>query len=524
MRSIKGLCLLLVLLISFLLMCLNFASDPQLGDEGVLAMDGWRILRGEVPHRDFFQGFPPLAAYVQALSFRILSPSVLSVRLLGFFYGIILISAALFFFRSFISDKLVMAAALSIIVPAGFGNWMFGSHHWLCAILQLSGAILLLASLRKGSLGLSACSGMALGLAVFTLQDQGGYAVIGLLAVSAVVPGENRKLFVTASLSAIASFLALSAFLALYAGPGQLFFDWVYFPLFFYKQLHKADAGAVLGYFTDEWNWSYVSRAPLYAVGSALKNDFMMVSPLLALLSLAWLWVKKARPREELAVLTVFPAAFFLGALHRFSPTNLVWGFPLTLPFFALMDHFCSKAGKWKQAALASSAFLMMVFFAISLGEAHIISSSSYPKYEIESRAGRYSTMDGRKAESVNGILDEIDRRVPEGEPMFCVGYVPLVNFLSGRPNPTRFNFFHFGVFFSPGQTISFRESLEQGKVSWGVSLRENMNERNGGSILPGFRPVFANEMFVLWEKKNAASQVRKSFSDDGRVGVPGNE
>ena len=524
MRSAKALCLLLVLLVSFLLMCLNFASEPQLGDEGVLAMDGWRILRGEVPHRDFFQGFPPLAAYVQALFFRLFSPSVLSIRLLGFIYGIFLILATVLLYRSFIADKLVMAAALSIIVPAGFGNWMFGSHHWLCALLQVSGAVLLLASLKNRSLVLPLCSGVLLGLAVFTLQDQGGYAVIGLLAVSAAVPGENRKAFIYASLSAVATFLALSAILAFFSGPGQLFFDWVYFPLFFYKQLHTTDSAAILSYFTDEWNWSYIRQAPLYAVGSALKNDFMMISPLLAAVSLVWMWVRKTRPREELLVLTVFPAAFFLGSLHRFSPTNLVWGFPLTLPFFALMDHLYSRTGRSRRAALVSASFLMIVFFAISLGEIHILSSSSYPKYEIVSEAGRYSTMDARKASSVNGILQEVERRVPEGEPMFCVGYVPLVNFLSSRPNPTRFNFFHFGVFFSPGQTISFRESLEQGKTSWGVSLRENMNEKNGGAILPGFRPVFANEMFVLWERRKASPPVKKDFSDEGRNGVATDE
>jgi len=62
--------------LSTLSLSTSFNWDPILGDEGILAMDGFRICKGEVPNRDFFQFIPPLSGYLQAMSFKISGFSV----------------------------------------------------------------------------------------------------------------------------------------------------------------------------------------------------------------------------------------------------------------------------------------------------------------------------------------------------------------------------------------------------------------------------------------------------------------
>ena len=63
---------LLVFLASFLYLYLfrdYTAMDP---DEGIILQGGERILRGQVPYRDFFSFFTPGSYYLLALLFKIL--------------------------------------------------------------------------------------------------------------------------------------------------------------------------------------------------------------------------------------------------------------------------------------------------------------------------------------------------------------------------------------------------------------------------------------------------------------------
>lgn len=59
--------LLIIYLLSLILLFVSLDLHPQVGDEGILAMDGWRIFKGEMAQKNFFQFIPPLAKYIQPL-------------------------------------------------------------------------------------------------------------------------------------------------------------------------------------------------------------------------------------------------------------------------------------------------------------------------------------------------------------------------------------------------------------------------------------------------------------------------
>jgi len=528
MKNPGSLALLIVCLASFLLLCLNFSSEPQLGDEGVLAMDGWRICRGEVPHRDFFQLIPPMAAYLQSFCLNISGVSVFSVRILGLIYGIALLALAFLFYGKMLRDRLVLAASLSIIVPAGFDAWMFGSHHWLCDILQLAGSVLLLAAIRNSSKPLSFVAGIFFGSAAFALQDQGGYAIAGLLVAGIIFSGGKSLPFRYAAAGALSGFVLLVFPLVLsVGGVSPLWHDWVLFPLLNYKD--AANPGGIreaLGFFTVEWDLRSIKEAPLYTIGLALKTDILILSPLFCAASLIYLWIKKAVDRNVLALITIISLSFLFGSMHRFAPRNAQWGFVLTLPVFIVLEILSNSARRRATRCLALTAVILVlaVFLLLSVGETCLSLSGRIGKYRVSGNTGSYSSTDAALSSNLNGLIAAIEDKVPKDESFFCAGYVPLVNYIVKRPNPTRYNFMVFGGYYSKNQMMIWKESILKENIRWGVSLRENMNEHNGGSILPGFRPAFVNEMFVLWERKKAVPPVKSSLAEDVRSGAPTNE
>jgi len=123
-----------------------------------------------------------------------------AVRFLGFVYGTLLLLLTFLFYRKYIKSDMVTALALSFIVPFGVGSWLFGSHHWLVAILQICGGIVFSHSLEHKSRFWAVISGIFFGNAIFTMQDQGGYLVIGLIICTFFVSKKREKIFLHCSL------------------------------------------------------------------------------------------------------------------------------------------------------------------------------------------------------------------------------------------------------------------------------------------------------------------------------------
>ena len=504
MRVTGRIFLLLVLALSVFLLFVAFDLKPEPGDEGILTMDAWRISGGEVPHRDFFQFIPPLAAYIQALFFKLLGPSVFSVRLLGLIYGLLLLSLSYYIHGKFISEPLIMALSISFVVIFGVSSWEFGSHHWLCGILQLSALAVLLGAQGKKSLPLSLAGGALLGMAVFALQDQGGYAVAGLALVSFFSPREERRYFLIPAAAAVATFSLLSLPFALAAGPVQLYRDWILFPLFYYKLSHgnQVFLSGVAGKFLSVWDMTMIRQAPDFVIGYALGSSFILLMPVLAPLSLFVAWKKRLLPTREFLLVTVFVAAFLLTSFHRFALSNLLWAFFALFPLHLLLDRLM-KSGN-KRARIAAAAFSMLVIascLAYGVSKARFCLDRDRI-FTVTGAAGTYRMLDPGSAASMRELLEVIDRNVKQDEPLFCAGYIPLVNFLSARKNPTRLNFVYFGGYYSREQVMTWSETLERKKVPWGVSARETINESNAGVLIPGYRMAFANDRYILWKRK----------------------
>src|ERR1700739_170835 len=72
--------LLLVWLLSAVYAGMNLKREWVPHDEGILAQAAERVLHGEIPHRDFNDPYTGGVAYLDALAFRIFSPTLLALR------------------------------------------------------------------------------------------------------------------------------------------------------------------------------------------------------------------------------------------------------------------------------------------------------------------------------------------------------------------------------------------------------------------------------------------------------------
>jgi hypothetical protein len=93
--------------------------------------------------------------------------------------------------------------------------------------------------------------------------------------------------------------------------------------------------------------------------------------------------------------------------------------------------------------------------------------------------------------------------RVPADAPAFCKGFIPLVSFLSGRPNPTPYTFLLTPGYNTDSQAREWMASLDARNIQWGFS--ERFTPRKGDLVddylLRVYRPVWNNEEYVLWQR-----------------------
>jgi len=502
--NLKGQLLIsLVVLLSIILLFVSFYFRPELGDEGILAMDGWRVYRGEIPQKDFFEFIPPLSAYIQSTFFKIFSVSVFSLRLLGLVYAILLILIVYVFYKKFIKNDVVISLSLSFLVPFGFCSWLFGSHHWLVAILQISGGILLLHSLNTKSKLYSVLSGILFGFSVFTLQDQGGYLIIGLIIGSFFIAIEERKIFIISSVSSILTFFFLCLPLAYATSVRQLFWDWVYFPLFHYKGAagNKFTIENFINQILSSWSLEAIRVSPFYAISASLSETFIALTPFLSVLSMVYIIKKRVIDRTKVVLVTIFSLSFLFGAFHRLAITNLSWGFAALLPFYVLIENELKNGKKGQKVLVALSVAIFLtsnLVFAISRINHSLKVGDSYL---VQSAAGKYRFFNPYTSESLSNFIKSIDN-VPQNEPMFCIGYVPLINFLTNHPNPTPFNFILPGGYYSKEQIKLWIYSVESKKVEYGISEKKILNEEQGRMLLPNYEAVYSNDLFILWKRK----------------------
>jgi hypothetical protein len=500
---------LLAVLLATVFLAARINKGIYVGDEGVACMSAWRIAQGQTPVADFFELETPLAAYTLAGVFGVLGPSVLASRLLGFVYGVLLIALMWWLSGLFLRRPGPRAFALALLIPFGVGAWPLPSHHW-AADLCLMGALGLLArGMDDSSPAWPLLGGACTAAGALCLQDQGGYAVIliGLFVLPSLPKGIRSRFSLAwlAGLSAVA--LAMLGTL-LHGGAtiSGMIRDWVVFPATQYgggqgsmweaaggwrEVLHGLSAGQF-------------KAAPLYLPLTLLTYGILFLLPLgavaagVACIRGRWFGLPKS------LLLAAVGLAFLGCALHRWALMNLTWASPalgllVAVALDRLWDHRLPQVRAVARWGTGACLTVLMAF-----GGVGVFRQSLAESFDIESPSGVLHTFNPSQARALQAFVDAIGVQVPAGAPAFSWGYIPMVSFMTGHPNPTRYDTFVTSPpYNSPGQARDWMRTLEEKQVGWGFShaLPISKNDPVAPFLATHFRVVWTNGDYTLWQR-----------------------
>jgi hypothetical protein len=500
---------LVVCLLAVAFLSVRVNKGIYLGDEGVACMAGWRVAQGETPVADFFQLETPLPAYTLGLALKALGATVGTDRLVGFLYGLLLIALAHALAKVFLQSPLARAAALAFLIPFGVGAWPFASHHWAADLWLMLALWLLAREAPRWKLPGPVFGGAAVAAGALCLQDQGGYALLAVAVfVPLALPPGRRLAFLGAWLGGAAAVSAAAMLLLLReVSLRQLVQEWVLFPLNRYGGLQGSmltQGGGwkeVFGGLT----WSQFLTAPLYVSGALLSYGLLFALPGAALVGGGLCVGRGWLPGPRRAALCAVALAFAGGAAHRWSIMNLVWAAPVLAILAAVpTDQWLNSprsilrlGSRWTAGAT--------LFVLCAFGVAGIVRQSSVQAFAIRAPRGTLHTFDARQAAALQPFLNVIRERVPEGAPAFMWGYIPLVNFLTGHPNPTRYNILLTSPpYNTPAQVREWMGALDGKKVPWGFSHAFPVGAQDPVAPYLAFHydAVWTNGAYTLWRRK----------------------
>ncbi len=475
-----------------------FDQKLLLGDEGTILLDAWRIASGEIPHRDFFQGFPPASFIPTAALFLLFGPSLLAGRLLAFALAVSIVLSLDLVLRKLEADRVLRLLSLALLIPFGVSYWPIPSHHWWAALHCLLSAYFLLSapgSRKPRHAYFSA--GVFAALAAFSLQDQGGYFIIftALLYLPAL-EGRERKEAIWGGLTGVGTVaLLFSAWLLPTAGIGNLVNDLLVFPLTSYHNIegHKFDLFSGWRSVMPVFSRDGFGKAPLYLGSMTLIAFFFMLVPVISFASLSFGRVRKLAPSPQIAVAASLAISAFLTALHRWSFTNLVWALPGLLPAMFLL---------WKtsQAKRFFSATAIVIVAAATVFSVSFYRAAAPERLvTIASSAGSLRAFNSGEVQDLLRLLDHIERFKKPGDTLFCSGFHSLINIFTLMKNPTPFD--SFLVFNTESQYQRLFSELGSERITWICmpKTRDSANARIIPVISGKYDLSFENDRYMLY-------------------------
>jgi len=495
---------------AFLMVLLHFDLQPVVGDEGVCCMDAWRMASGQIPQADFFEIIPPATHAFLALFYLILGPTVWSTRLAGSVCGAALVLVVGLLSFRLARRPLHRAIPLALLIPFGVGVWPFPSHHWLVSVLQMAAMVCLLRAAERAAPAWAFVGGVLGGLGVLTLQDQGIYGLLAvpLLFLPFLPAGDRRRVFASWLGGAAAVGLASAALVLPHVSVATLLHDWCLFPAGQYHEIPDNVVGFSEGWLQilGQWNPAAFRIAPVYSATIAINSLLVYLLPLAAAPALILLWRSEGFPRHRWGLVAGFTLAFLGGAMHRWSLMNLIWAAPVpALAVSLCLDRLGGEhSPRLRRAGTVIGAILLCPALLFGVLRAKQIFVQDL--HGVVAPAGSYRTFNPTLAEDLQAFVDAVEERIPPGEPVFCRGYVPLLNFLTLRPNPTPYTIMITPGYNTPEQVGRWKASLEDQGVLWGFApaYRPSPEDAADRYLLSRFHPVWQNGRYMILRRSEA--------------------
>jgi len=403
-----------------------------LNDEGIYLDGGLRVLHGQVPYKDFFALTGPGTFALVAASLRVFGTTLAAARL-PVVFDIAILTACLFWVVSKLSSQLTAAfASFTFLAFVTLGDTAaVANHRWDSSAWAVLAVTLIIAADEKSKISTFA-AGIAVGVAAWCTPPVALVAVA--LAVCLVANRATRGLFV-AYAGGVAVTLAAGVTWIASAGALPAMLNSLWWNASNYSGANRVWYGSVTGGYAN-----LVKGGSLVNTASTIVLLLFLTLPAtMPFLSAIWLW---KRPSMTVVMLMVTGFALILSTYPRWDLNHLTW---ISAPFYALVAVWIART-PFKKA--------VGVIVLIAAGSCTMVSIQQ--RFHETARVTSVGSVHGKSSDL--DVLATIQARVKPSDTLFVFPYRPLLYFVTGAHNPTRYSFLQPGMFSDQDESEALNE------------------------------------------------------------------
>ena len=401
-------------------------------DEGIYLDGASRVARGQAPYRDFFTFTGPGTFWVYGAVFQLFGATLANARFvlsveIALLAAIIYWIAATLTTGTFAAGIALMFATFCLDSP---GN-LYITHRWDSNTAAMAAVALACLALRKPNRACWIASGACLAIAAWITPPF--VTVIVLVAAWTAWTGGFR---------AIRDFSLGVAAPSLIA-TGVLLYHRAFEPMT--RQLLWATSNYSAG---NRVPYGYLLENPHgVKLIEVLTPALLPVITYLGVAALLFLGRKQLQQNKAvLTLLVVFSAGVLVAGLPRLGAHQLVFVSPV---FWILCGYVLFTAAgpmrRWLTPALAVASCLMLI--------SSFLTDRRFTAVVETNAAEVKCTPEDAK------LLSALIARISPGDTLFVFPYLPIVYFLTGAENPSRYSFLQ------PGMMTDTDESIAAGEL-----------------------------------------------------------
>ena len=397
-----------------------------LSDEGIYLDGGLRVLHGQMPYKDFFALTGPGTFALIAASLRVFGTTLAAARL-PVLWDLAIMTACVYWLVSRLSNQLTAAlASFAFLAFVTLGETaVVANHRWDSSAWAVLAATLIVAAAEnpsdQRSRAIACVAGIAAGIAAWCTPPVALAAValgICLIAYRAV-----RRLFVSYA-GGVAAALAAGLSWIVSNGALHAMIDSFRWSATNYSGPNRTWYGTVMGGYGNLIRGTSAANVAI----TFLLLVFFTLPATLPFFSAIWL---RKRPSMSVVILLATGAALVLSTYPRWDLFHLTW---VSAPFYALVAPL-----------VASSVFKKPVALIVLIAAASCCMVSIQDRLHEITRATSTGVVHGKQGDV--DVLETVQARVQPSDTMFAFPMRPMLYFMTGAHNPTRYSFMQPGMF-----------------------------------------------------------------------------
>lgn len=405
-----------------------------LNDEGIYLDGGLRLLHGQVPYKDFFALTGPGTFALMAASMRVWGTTLAAARM-PVVFDIAILTACLFWLAAKMSNQITaIFASFTFLAFVTLGDTaVVANHRWDSSAWAVLAVTLIVAAVdSKRFSAMSFAAGIAVGIAAWCTPPVALVAVA--LGACIIVYRAMRPLFLA---YAVGVAVTLTAGVIWIASVGALpaMLDSLLWSASNYSGANRVWYGSVTGGYANLLHGGSVGNTA--SVIAVLL--FLTLPATLPFMSAIWLW---KHPSMTIVMLMVTGFALILSTYPRWDLNHLTW---VSTPFYALVAVLIARTS-FKKAVAAIVLIASSACFMVSIEQ----------RIHETTRVTSVGTVHGKSADL--DVLATIQARVKPSDTLFVFPYRPLLYFVTGAHNPTRYSFLQPGMFSDQDESEALNE------------------------------------------------------------------